>query len=498
MVLAMAAVALFSGHRLVTGCGDLPDDLTSQAENAISENPRLASRAIQRLRDAGPKGLEALLDFYQEDLRRHALVSPSIAGSISAAAKPAGSVTAKAATSTAAALTSDSDELQWQRLRTALDQVSGQHDCHTSRLYWYTDLEIAKSAAHREGKPILSLRLLGKLTDEYSCANSRFFRATLYSNPAISQALRQRFVLHWQSVRPAPKVTIDFGDGRKLQRTITGNSIHYVLDSEGRVLDALPGLYGPQAFLRELQRDADTADKLAKVPGDLREKTLQEFHRDRAAAIESAWRQDLQKLGLTDPAADKLTVVNPKANYAGGNRYTARAAAQTQAARTQAAPTAAAGKFAASKGFVEMPLVRSIAFSSSDQFTQSTTDEVWNRIAQLHSAEAKLDPASVALIRSQNPNAAQAAPRAYSKRVVESPLVRMVRNLQGTIALDTVRNEYLFHLAIHRWLAAAPTPTLDALNDRVYAELFLTPNSDPWLGLMPADTYSALDNNGIQ
>ena len=74
----------------------------------------------------------------------------------------------------------------------------------------------------------------------------------------------------------------------------------------------------------------------------------------------------------------------------------------------------------------------------------------------------------------------------------------MVRNLQGSIALDTVRNEYLFHRQIHQWLAAQPLPpNLDTLNDRVYAELFLTPRSDPWLGLIPADTYTALENSGV-
>src|SRR6202008_4526475 len=102
------------------------------------------------------------------------------------------------------------------------------------------------------GKPILSLRLLGKLTDELSCANSRFFRTVLYSNVAISSTLRNEFILHWQTVRPVPMITIDFGDGRKLQRTITGNSIHYVLDSDGQIIDALPGVYGPAAFERSL------------------------------------------------------------------------------------------------------------------------------------------------------------------------------------------------------------------------------------------------------
>jgi hypothetical protein len=90
------------------------------------------------------------------------------------------------------------------------------------------------------------------LTDEFSCANSRFFRTVLYPNEEVSSILHDRFVLHWQMVRPVPTVTIDFGDGRKLERTLTGNSIHYILDSDARPLDALPGLYGPRAFARGL------------------------------------------------------------------------------------------------------------------------------------------------------------------------------------------------------------------------------------------------------
>ena len=98
---------------------------------------------------------------------------------------------------------------------------------------------------------------------------------------------------------------------------------------------------------------------------------------------------------------------------------------------------------------------------------------------------------------SQHPTAAAAARAAVSKSFVENPLVRMVRTFQNSIALDTVRNEYLFHQQIHRWLATAPSPNLDAFNERVYAQLFLTPSSDPWLGLMPPNTYTALENNGV-
>src|SRR5687767_532768 len=47
----------------------------------------------------------------------------------------------------------------------AIDAVAGQKDAYASRLYWYTDLDAAKATAQREGKPILSLRMLGRLDE---------------------------------------------------------------------------------------------------------------------------------------------------------------------------------------------------------------------------------------------------------------------------------------------------------------------------------------------
>src|SRR6187551_2404363 len=107
----------------------------------------------------------------------------------------------------------------------------------TSSLTWFTDLDRALAQARRDRKPILSLRLLGRLDEELSCANSRFFRKSLYPDPQINRMLREQFVLHWESVRPVPLVTIDFGDGRRVVRTLTGNSAHLVLDWRGRPVD---------------------------------------------------------------------------------------------------------------------------------------------------------------------------------------------------------------------------------------------------------------------
>src|SRR6185369_13139459 len=86
------------------------------------------------------------------------------------------------------------------RLREALDAVAAQRDAFASGLFWYTDLAAAQDAARRDGKLVLSLRLLGRLDEEYSCANSRFFRTLLYPDPSVASYLKAHFVLHWQSV----------------------------------------------------------------------------------------------------------------------------------------------------------------------------------------------------------------------------------------------------------------------------------------------------------
>ena len=100
-------------------------------------------------------------------------------------------------------------------------------------------------------------------------------------------------------------------------------------------------------------------------------------------------------------------------------------------------------------------------------------------------------------MRRENPDAFRAGARAMTKRVVEDPLLPLVANLQPSIAVDTVRNEYTLHREVHAWFASEQPPAdVDAFNERVYAELFLTPSSDPWLGLAPNDVYTALTQGG--
>ena len=39
---------------------------------------------------------------------------------------------------------------------------------------------------------------------------------------------------------------------------------------------------------------------------------------------------------------------------------------------------------------------------------------------------------------------------------------------------------------------------LAKFNEKVYAELFLTPNSDAWLGLSDKNVYLGIDNGGVR
>ena len=395
------------------------------AVRATSEDATESSAAIEELRAIGPAGLEALMVQYAGPIKDH-IVNRTIARTA-----------------------------EWQRISVALDRVSQQKNSYLSGLYWYTDLQAAKVAANQSGKPILSLRLLGKLSDEFSCANSRFFRTVLYSNEEVSNLLRNDFVLHWESVRPVPLVTIDFGDGRKLERTITGNSIHYVLDANGRLLEALPGLYGPAAFKRSILEVGKLAQSVAGKDDLTRQAILAAHYRDLVKQITVNWYADNQKIGGKRPAGISVTTSDSR-----------------EAVRIM--------PLAVTKALTEANILRGM-MAGSEALGKITNEDAWRKIAALHSADAKLDDRSIGLIRSQNTT------------LSDTELTALVKRFEQSVALDTIRNEYLLRSKLNGWLIqASPQLDLAELNDKVYAELFLTPSTDPWLGLLSKDVYTGL------
>ncbi len=168
---------------------------------------------------------------------------------------------------------------------------------YQEKLYWYTNAEKAIYAAEGQGKPILSLRLLGRLDEELSCANSRYFRDLLYTDPEVATYLNENFILHWESVAKVPIISIDFGNGQTLRRTITGNSIHYILDSKGRVVDGIPGLYDGKKFREVLETARMKALEFGDLEGDQRTNAMVEYHTEADKTAKAEWEEILKKNG---------------------------------------------------------------------------------------------------------------------------------------------------------------------------------------------------------
>lgn len=96
----------------------------------------------------------------------------------------------------------------------------------------------------------------------------------LFSDPKIQALLRDELVPCWQSVHETAKVEITFADGKKLERTLGGNTVIYVCTAQGRVVDAFPGVYTPDDFL------AEAGPALAAVRGGVEPspQTWQQLH----------------------------------------------------------------------------------------------------------------------------------------------------------------------------------------------------------------------------
>jgi hypothetical protein len=357
-----------------------------------------------------------------------------------------------------------------EELQDVLDRVCGQKDCHTSRLFWYTDLEEAKAVAHRLGKPILSLQLLGRLDEELSCANSRFFRTLLYPDPAIAAILRDRFVLHWHSVRDVPRITIDLGGGRVIRQTITGNSAHYLMSADGRVLDALPGLYSPQAFRAQLEQWVTIYPNVVSSPD-----ALQAYHQTQyeeamlrgnalgVPALMLSVASSEVLIAATARAQSKMAVERPIMSklQPGAQRVFARMAgnrAQKKGSRRDAIVAQSA----------ELPRVSEVAAER----------DVWRRIGDQEKDQVRFSDGALQLMASKQPLTDE-----------------LLDNLKQNVATDTAFNEYDLHVRIHEWFVRGEVTSLDAFTERLYAELFLTPSSDPWLGLKEPSVFTAIGGN---
>ena len=390
------------------------DTTDSVLANAVSKDQAKASKAVRDLRQQGQKGLDQLTKHFATEISR---------------------------------FRSGETPANWESIAKALDGVASQKDAYSSGLFWYRDLELAKATALKEGKSVLSLRLLGNLDEEYSCANSRFFRSILYTDPDIQKLLRQKFVLHWSSERPAPKITIEFGDGRKLVRTITGNSVHYVIRGDGEVVDALPGLYSPKRFLTTLQTISNRATGRVFLRGNHRALAISALNREvRLRTADSDATPNLNK-PLRDNRVDAI----------------------------DAAP------LAVTKMLTEGPTLLSME-RQFREISERVSVKDWESIAS--SEKVRLSRNAVSFIRQK------------SGKLSHTEFDSMLKRLKKTVAIDTVQNEYRLRPQILRYMGNKKITNLEDLNAWIYKEVFLTGKEDEWLGLYESDIYYGVENNG--
>lgn len=404
-----------------------------RAQGVLAEEDVVWRDSVEALRTTGPQALTAMLEAIERD--------PDLAA----------------------------DPSRWSD---RLDAVCGMKDCADARLFWYTDLDAALKQARATGRPVLSLRLLGRLDEELSCANSRLFRLALYSKPDISETLRGGWVLHWNTVREVPTVTVRFGADRaggerRLEGTITGNSIHYVLDTRGRIVDALPGLYGPGAFVEALAVAGARAIEASDEADSEFVIAQREYHGSHARATRKMLETDLERLGYS--RLETLVVaVNRRGNSEQRNQI-------REFARRSAADAAWR---AATKAQIETEVLKAVVLDPGSPGASGPTID-WPALGRLHGEWADPIPIDTKLLERLLPLGAN-----------QGLALATLRNL---FLADTARNELMLRPVLRRWLAdSTPKRDLEAFDERVYADLFLTPLSDPWLGLSPENLYTAL------
>jgi hypothetical protein len=162
----------------------------------------------------------------------------------------------------------------------------------------------------------------------------------LFSSDTVANAINAQFEPVWVSVREVPTVTIDFGNGSKILRTLNGNVATYALDAEGNVIDILPGIYLPDAYLEQLDQMAKLHRYITFAPEKRHFERLSEYHSKQASLI-GAGKEPGKIVVDFLAAVSKARIENPlkfaigdAAVILGGNQTSAPKSADSKEAET--------------------------------------------------------------------------------------------------------------------------------------------------------------------
>jgi hypothetical protein len=137
-----------------------------------------------------------------------------------------------------------------------------------------------------------------------------------------------------------------------------------------------------------------------------------------------------------------------------------------------------------------------------EDLAAATSDEVLDALGR--TSNARISPEAEALVGPmmgrgvtlllEGVLAERAMPLAIGKSAGEAPMLRQLRPVEGYLARDDAKNRFELRARLLT-LATSTAATFQdeaELTARIYAEVFLTPLDDPWMGLAPADVFTGL------
>lgn len=253
----------------------------------------------------------------------------------------------------------------------------------------------------------------------------------LLSDPSVIELINSTFVPVWESVRPVPKVTIDFGNGHILKRTLQGNTVMYACLPDGRVVDALPGVYTPLQFISEMKRIVEEIKSFEASSGNI-ESRLAAWHRSQ---VTDAIRTERMRITLSKRIVESPLLAALGIRIAGG-----------PSAPPPAAPADLKTAFRAVSSRIE-----------DMSHLPSTAEQIRASYAQ---------------------GGRQLSAEEIGKQAVQQ---------------DSENNVRLVRPAVHMLLATYdPLPTPTSCRDTIYREILRVPIDDPNLGLMAAQVPGSL------
>lgn len=106
----------------------------------------------------------------------------------------------------------------------------------------------------------------------------------LFSRDNVAKFVNDNYEATWESVRPVPIIKIDFGNGNVITRTLHGNIATYVCQSDGSVIDVIPGIYAPDVYVQRLNELRLLAGYVRALTPEKGAEFVKNYHADEGKA----------------------------------------------------------------------------------------------------------------------------------------------------------------------------------------------------------------------